>query len=281
MKDKLLLFPIVIMGIYFMYRLIDQSQIINHFPLNYTNDLSAYIAMLFFLAKYGYNALVPNWYNGVYLFKVVQPGFYFYSLPIFWLTKNILLTIYLSLISLLILGFVLLFLIGKNNKFSLIKISAFFLLFFAAATNLGNFIRLGRLTELFGWISFIALAAIIFHYKDKPLDKKFPFIFIPIHFITIISHFPETVVSQLLILMLFFIKPKKEKFLLVLYSLISIILSSYWWLPFILSISKLNFALEPSFYYSKRLLDFSSQWLLRNIAAFIAPLILGFTFYHY
>jgi len=279
--DKILLFPIILMGVYFIYRLINQSQIITHFPLDYTNDISAYMAMLFFFAKYGYNALIQNWYNGFILFRIIQPGWYFYTLPIYLITKNILLAAYISLISLFVIGFILLFIIGKNNKFSLIKILAFFVFFFAVATNLGNWIRLGRITELFGWISFIALAAIILYYKNKPLDKKFPFLFIPIYFITIISHFSETMVSQFLVLMLFLIKSKKERYLLILYTLIGLILSSFWWLPFLLNAFKLSISSEPTNFYILRLLDFSPQWILRSIASFVAPPILWFTFYYY
>lgn len=124
--DKVLLFPIIIMGIYFIYRLIDLSKIITYFPLDYTNDISSYIGMLFFLVKYGYNAIIPNWYNGFILFKIIQPGWYFYTLPIYLITKNILLATYISTISLFIIGFVLLFIIGKNNNFSLIKVLTFF-----------------------------------------------------------------------------------------------------------------------------------------------------------
>ncbi|MFH0936523.1 MAG: hypothetical protein V1815_02500 [Candidatus Woesearchaeota archaeon] len=279
--DKILLFPIIIMGVYFIYRLIDQSQIITNFPLDYTNDISAYITMLFFLAKYGYNALIPNWYNGFILFKIIQPGWYLYTLPIYLLTKNILLATYISLVSLFIIGLILLFIIGKNNNFSLIKILAFFTFFFAVATNLGNWIRLGRVTELFGWISFIALAMIVLYYKDRPIDKKFLFLFIPIHFITVISHFSETIVSQFLVLMLFLIKPKKEKNLLILYTIISLILSSFWWFPFLLNAFKLNISSDLTYFYIFRLLNFNSEWILRNIASFIIPFILWFTFYYY
>ncbi|MCX6711615.1 MAG: hypothetical protein NT139_01070, partial [Candidatus Woesearchaeota archaeon] len=278
---KILLFPVIILGLYFIYRLIDQSQIINHFPLDYTNDISFHITMLFFLAKYGYNALVPNWYNGFILFKIYQPGWYIYTLPIYLITKNILLATYISLISLFVIGLISLFIIGKNNNFSLTKILAFFVFFFAIATNLGNWTRLGRVTELFGWISFIALAAIVLYYKDRPLDKKFPFLFIPIYFITIISHFSETIVSQFLVLMLFLIKSKKEKYLLILYTTIGLILSSFWWLPFILNAFKLSISSDPAYFYILRLLDFGPQWILRNIASFIIPPLLWFTFYNY
>lgn len=105
--------------------------------------------------------------------------------------------------------------------------------------------------------------------------------FIPLYFTTIISHFSETIVAQFLVLMLFLIKPKKEKYLLILYTIIGLILSSFWWLPFILDAFKLNISSDPAYFYILRLLDFSPKWILRNIASLIIPLFLWLTFYHY
>ena len=96
--DRWLYFPILVLFIHFLYRLIDQSKILRIFPLDYTNDWVSYMAHLTFLDKCGYSNLCPNWYNGIVTLKFSPPGWYFFTWPLHQLTNNVLFTSFISLL---------------------------------------------------------------------------------------------------------------------------------------------------------------------------------------
>ena len=129
-KDKWLYFPVIILFIHFIYRLIDQSKILRIFPLDYTNDWASYMTQLFFLDKCGYYNFCPYWYNGIITFKSAPPGWYFFTFPLYKVTGSVLVAAFSSLIIMLILAFIAIYIFGRKNNFSFIKISAFFILFF-------------------------------------------------------------------------------------------------------------------------------------------------------
>src|SRR3989344_9622784 len=97
-KDYYLYFPILILGVYLIYRLIDQSQIISIFPLDKYNDWSSYMAQLYFLKECGFHNFCQYWYNGFISFQITQPGWYFFVYPLYLITNNVQITAYLSLI---------------------------------------------------------------------------------------------------------------------------------------------------------------------------------------
>ena len=97
-NDKWLYIPILILGVYLITRLINQSQLIWMFPLDKYNDWSSYMAQLFFLKVCGFHNFCPYWYNGFINFQINQPGWYFFIYPIYLIINNIQLTVYLSLI---------------------------------------------------------------------------------------------------------------------------------------------------------------------------------------
>src|SRR3989344_3900014 len=185
-KDKWFYFPVIILSIYLIIRLINQYQSVNQFPLDWTNDLTSYIALLFFLTKVGYHGFVPYWYNGFTLFNFTPPAWYYFTLPLTYLT-NVPLATYLSRILIYILGFVTIWILGSKTQISKIKRIAFFLFFFANAIAIGNFIRLGRIPELFALLILIILSSLFLYYKDKPLNKYF-LLFIPLYSILLLSH---------------------------------------------------------------------------------------------
>nr|MBI4157114.1 hypothetical protein [Candidatus Woesearchaeota archaeon] len=171
--DKFLLFPIIFLLGYLIIRLIDFSKLLIYFSFDYTNDLSSYMTILHFLKEYGFHGIAQNWYNGIVVLKFYSPGWFFFALPLYLLLKDVRIATYISLILMLIIGFVLIWQLGKIEKLSKAKRIGFFVLFFANAIAVGNFIRLGRVTELFAWIVFIGLFLLIIYYKDRNLDLKF------------------------------------------------------------------------------------------------------------
>ena len=85
--DKYLIIPIIILAIVMIYKLIDYSKLVAVFPLDYTNDISAYMAILFFLKTCGFHNLCPYWYNGFMTFYLSNPGCYFFCLSLIFVNK--------------------------------------------------------------------------------------------------------------------------------------------------------------------------------------------------
>jgi len=273
--DKWLYVPIALLGVYFVIRLIDQSKLIYIFPLDQSSDIASYIASLFFLAKCGFNKFCPYWYNGFISFHTFSPGWQFFTYPFYMISKNILLSTYLSIISIYALSFVFIFLLGRNEKWSVTKRIAFFLFFFANAVNIGNFFKLGRVVELFGWCMFLGVAVIILYYKSNKLDKKF-LLFIPVFGFSILSHPQETILTSILIIPLLLIKRNAyERLIIVLATVFSILLTSFWWVPFILKGSTVMF---QSTHQGAWLWGI---WGLTSLVAFLISLTFFVIFYYY
>lgn len=277
--NKWLYIPIILFGVYFFIRLLDQSKLIHTFPFDMANDIPAYIASLFFLAKCGFHKFCPYWYNGFVTFKTFFPGWQFFTYPIYKVSKNILFSTYMSIVLMYILSFFFIFILGKNEKFSIAKRVAFFLFFFTNAINVGNFFKLGRVVSLFGWCMFLGVATLILYYKDKKLDKKFIFL-IPLFGFAILSHPQEAILTSLLILPLFLIKKNVyERAIILLTVIFSIILTSFWWIPFILNLSQgniLNYSNQGVWLWAT-----SGPYLSTSIAAFFVSFILFIIFYYY
>lgn len=280
MKDKILIISNIVLGVYFLFRLVDQSQMISTFPLDFTNDWSSYIAQLHFLKVCGFHNLCSYWYNGFISFQITSPGWFFFALPIYLLIDNILLSTFISLILLYIIGFIILYILGKNQKWSTLMVISFFMLFFANAISIGNFIRLGRIVSLFGFVIFLGIAALIFNYKNKEIDLRFIVSLIILYTLSLISHPQEAVLSSFPILCLFLYKKNKDRIKITGGIAISLLLSSFWLIPFILSSRKTNLLN----YQQSDLLNwlFSNNiYLLTNVAAIIIPLGMFLMFYLY
>lgn len=280
MKSKVLYISCIVLGIYFLIRLINQSQMIWTFPLDFTNDWASYIAQLHFLKVCGFHNFCPYWYNGFISFQITSPGWFFFALPIYLATNNILLSTFISLILLYIIGFIFIYILGKNQKWSLLMIISFFLFFFANAISIGNFIRLGRIVSLFGFVIFLGIIALVFRYKNQKINTKFMLFLIPLYTLSLISHPQEAVLSLFPILSLFLFKKNKECKKIIFGILISFLLSSFWLVPFIEGSTETNLLN----YQQSDLLNwlFSNNiYLLTNIAAVIVPLGLFLMFYLY
>ena len=269
---------ILILGINFLIRLINQSKLIHTFPLDFTNDISSYMARLFFLAKCGFHNFCPYWYNGFVSFKGFTLGWSLFTLPIYWITDNILSATFISIILMYIIGFIFLYLLGKNQGLSLTKVTAFFFFFFANSITIGNFLRLGRTVSMFAFILIIGLATLVLYYKNHKLDKKFFLLFIPLYVIILFSHQQEMILSQFLVLSLFLIKEKSERIHILYSSIIGFLIASFWLIPFTLDSIK-----NDALYYEEgmQILLFNKANILTSIAGIIIPLVLLITFYFY
>lgn len=233
--DKYFYILIVILGLYFILRLIDQAKLMWIFPFDPTNDVSSFMALLYFLAKHGLHNIAPNWYGGISVLKFYSPGWFYFALPIYWITKNIQVAAYISMTLLFALAVIFVNILGKNMGLSKTKRIAFYLLFFANPLSIGNFIRLGALAALFAWVFFIAFFSLIMWYKTHEIDKRFYMLFIPLFSIMILSHPQETVLASTLLFSLILVK--KERVNIIIATLISLAITSFWWYPFIRDLS--------------------------------------------
>jgi len=260
-----------------IFRFFDQSKLIKYFPLDFVNDISSYMAQLFFLAKCGFYKFCPYWYNGFITFKYSPPGWYFFSLPFYYLFNgNVLIATYVSFTLLFVFGFFIIYFFGKIHKLSRISRLAFFIFFFGNAIAVGNFIRLGRYHELLGWVLFLILGFVVLYYKDRKLDFKS--ISIPILFsLIILTHSVIMILSSVLLFSLFLIKGNKEKLLLVFYGFLGLLATSFWLLPNLLDLQGGWFLKHK---LTVNLINFK-ELLGENIASFVVPIILLGVFYFY
>ncbi|MBS3140766.1 hypothetical protein J4405_01315 [Candidatus Woesearchaeota archaeon] len=268
---KYLWLSALILFINLLFRLINQSKLITVFPLDTVNDYSGHMAMLFFLKDCGFHQICPYWYHGYTTFSSYTPGWAFFTYPIYLLLNNILLATYLSLIILLVIGFYMIYKFGKMQGFSFLYSVVFFLFVFANPMSIGDFIRLGRMSELFSWVIFIPLFFLSIEYVNKKLDKFFYIIFIIFYTILMISHPVTIILAHIMLFGLFLVINKADKIKMIFLMILGLILSSFWWFNYLLQLknnSILNYSMGT------RSLEFSGQWLLTNIVGIIIPIVL-------
>lgn len=241
--------------------------------------MSSYMAQLDFLIKCGYHTYCPYWYNGFVTFMVTMPGWYFFSLPLSLIT-NVQTAFFVSLILIYLLIFVSFVIGGKYLRLSILKRIAFFLLVFANAQSIGNFIRLGRVPELFAWLNFVIIALVVLVvYKNKVIGKKFLFLIIPLSII-LLSHQTIALLTLLTLLSLFLIKSSKERIYIAFLVLISAILTAFWWAPYLIEFSK---TMGTKIILTQTMFLFNKSYLAQTLATFIIPLafIIIFILYWY
>ena len=254
----------------FIYRLIDQSKLIKYFPLDYNNDGSSYMAQLFFMKVCGFHSYCSYWYNGFTAFLHSPPGWYFFTLPILEIFGKVNIAMYLSILLILILSFFIIYFLYKKLNFSKTERIAMYIFLFGNAITVGNFIRLMRTHELFAWMNFLIFFFIIYYYKDNILDKRFILAAL-VWAVIFISYQSVGILSSLLFLSLFLVKKGKEKIYVILSGIFGLLLSAFWWIPFILRIGESSII---SVHQGAWVWVFNKMNLYTNIISFILPLIL-------
>ncbi len=234
--NKWLIIASVLLGMHLIFRLIDQAKMMTYFPLDFTNDISSYMAQLHFLKVCGFHQFCPYWYNGFTTFQFSPPGWYFFAYPLSLIFNSVQVAAYLSIVISLIAAFFLFLKLGKTASLSRIKSIAFFFLFFANASAIGNFIRLGRVHELLSWVLFIPFFFLIYYYHDKPIDKKF-FLVIPLYASIILTYHSTAVLAGLVWLGFFFTRKTSKEVLKGIFALlVSFLFTSFWLVPFVMGV---------------------------------------------
>ena len=276
-SNKLFYIPVFLLFGNLISRLINQSKILNMFPLDTVNDWSAYIALLNFLDKCGFHNFCTYWYNGFTSFIITQPGWYFFTYPIYLISKNYMVASFISMIIIFILSFIVIYKFGYVFKIDKEKRILFYLLLFANAASIGNYIRLGRIPEFFAFFLFILITFIILYYKDKKMDFNFTLI-VPIYSLLLISHQTFAILGSLMWTALFLVKGNKEKLYIILLAALSLILASFWLIPYISTFFNTVGVDKP---IGINILSFDKEYLLETIFTFIIPLVFLFIFYLY
>src|SRR3989338_1663432 len=109
LPSKWLAVPIVALAANFFWRLIDQSQLMRYFPLDFVNDISSYMAQLNFLKACGFLKFCPYWYNGFIAFKFTPPAWYFFTNPLYLLFGDVKVATYVSMVLIFVLAFVIIY----------------------------------------------------------------------------------------------------------------------------------------------------------------------------
>lgn len=239
-SDKIFLLPVIVFSLNLLYRLVDASKLITTFPLDYVNDLASYLAMVHFFDVYGFLQEVPNWFNGFILFNTYPPGWAVYTYFFYKVFGNLLLATYISTISLYILGFIAVYLIGKELRISLVKRLALFLFVFANPMLIGAVLKQGRLPSFMALVIFTYLVYIALYFKERQVNWKIVFLGL-IFVLLILTHQPETVLSGVFLLGIFLVKKWKERIVIATVLFCSVLVSSFWLIPFLYYTFTLNF----------------------------------------
>lgn len=277
-KERWTLIPILLLGLIFIIRLIDEAKLLFYFPLDYHNDVSAYMALLHFLKVCGFHNYCQYWFNGFTTFQFTSPGWFFFALPLYYIFSDVKITAYASLIISFILSF---FIINHflKDKIDLKKRILMFLLIFANATAIGNFIRLGRPPILLGWTLFILLFLYLIKKIDNPINK-YAWIIIPlVSAALILIHYIFLIFIPVIFLGCFIIKDWREKIKIIAMGLLSIVLSSFWLLPFLINIK--NSTILGFSQGTVILRKFSELGILNNLMFILVPLGLIILYYLY
>ena len=277
--DKWFIIPILILFINFFYWFIDKSKLLFYFPLDFHNDLSAYMAQLHFLKVCGFHNLCSYWYNGFNTFTYSPPGWYFFTYPLYLLFNDVKIATYISIISIFVLGFLFLYKFGRLADLSITKRIAFFVLFFANASAIGNFIRLGRPHELLSWVFFIVLFFTFYFYIDRKIDWKFYILSIVYAFIIITYQSIGVLAAISWAGFLFSRDNIKEAFKPVIAGIIGLALSAFWLVPFVLGI--FSDSSIPELKQGEWIWYFGVNSLFTNISIIIVPFIFLVLFYFY
>lgn len=220
-----------------LFRLIDQSKLLRFFPFDYANDISSYMAQLFFLKTCGFHAFCPYWYQGFTNFLFQAPGWYFFTYPLYAFFGDVKIATYASILFMYAFGFITLFFLYKKFQFSRLQRIFFFAVFFGNALVLGNLLRLGRVHELFAWVVFLLFAFFMIYYRDRQLSPTF-YLSGFFYGLLILSNQNVALLASLFYLSLFLVKRGKERMAVVFSGILGLTISSFWWIPFLTHLSE-------------------------------------------
>src|SRR3989344_1705697 len=274
---KWLYLPVILLFINFFYRIINQGKMLKYFPVDYNNDGSSYMAQLFFLKTCGFHNFCSYWYNGFVNFLHSPPGWYLFTLPIFNLFQIVNVATYLSMILMFIISFLIVYFLYGKIGLTRFERTVFFIFFFGNAIAIGNFIKLIRVHELFAWMNFLLFFFLIFYFKDKKIDWRYSLV-IPSYAFILLSYQSVGAIASILFLSIFLVKKGRERIYVLLSAVTPLIITSFWWIPFVLRINEGGIL---GFQQAIWVWRFDTLNLYTSIFAAIIPIVLFILFYIY
>ena len=278
MRKLLFRLSILILFLYLAIRMVDYSQVMYHHPLsNQKHDVYSYLPQLFFLKACGYYEHCSYWYNGFTTFAATPPGWFLIFYPLYLITDSVLITLYVSMVIIFIVGFLLINYFGKKIFDSLSK-RLFFIAFLFGNNVAINSLRLGKVHEIMAFFSFVIASLIIFYYKDKKIDKKF-FWTIPPYTISLLTYHSVGILLSFLFLGLLLIKKGKEFLQVLSNALISLALTAFWWLPLLINLGRTSI-IENKY-------GVEAWWMFKefthftSLAIIVFPIFLYFLYFFY
>src|SRR3989344_5822920 len=244
-------------------------------PVDYNNDGSSYMAQLFFLKTCGFHNFCSYWYNGFVNFLHSPPGWYLFTLPIFNLFQIVNVATYLSMILMFIISFLIVYFLYGKIGLTRFERTVFFIFFFGNAIAIGNFIKLIRVHELFAWMNFLLFFFLIFYFKDKKIDWRYSLV-IPSYAFILLSYQSVGAIASILFLSIFLVKKGRERIYVLLSAVTPLIITSFWWIPFVLRINEGGIL---GFQQAIWVWRFDTLNLYTSIFAAIIPIVLFILFY--
>ena len=273
-SDKILVLPIVLLLANFLFRLVNFSTILYRFPLDVTNDLTAYIADIPFFEMYGYFGHVTQWYNGFTLFNIYPPGWVFFTYPLYKLFGNLMLAVFISTLLLFFFGFLITWFFGKELNISVMKRIALFTFIYANPMIVGAVLKQGRIPSLMALDLLLLFFFLCVYFKERQFTWKA--ISLPLVYAALIlTHQTETVLASAFLLGLFLVKPWREKIQLFILMLLSILFSSFWLFHFLKAVFETGFL---QYGFGNWLLDWHS-YFWNNLAGIVISVGLFVLFY--
>ena len=275
LKTKVLFISTILLSLTLLIRLVDQLKLLTHFPGGFINDLSSYLAQLYFLDACGFHQFCSYWYNGFVAFLISPPGWYAFTYPLYTFFGDVKIATYVSLVLTLILGFLAIYFIGKKLHLKPLSSLFLFLLVFANTNAVRGFLRSGRPHELLSWVFFITLFLVILYFSSRKLSFSF-FVTSFLYAAALLTYFSVAVYASILFFSLFLIKKGKEKFFVALAAGLGLLLSSFWLIPFI---SYVQHTFLTTFFHNQWLLSFTLESLIKQLGATLFPLGFLVVFY--
>ena len=275
LKHIVIVSSIFLLGLTLLIRLVDQLKLLYHFPGGFINDLSSYLAQLYFLDACGFHNFCSYWYNGFTAFLMTPPGWYFFAYPFYLIFGDVKIATYVSLLFIFLFAFLAVYFLGKKLHLKPLHRIFIFLLFFGNANAIRGFLRSGRPHELLAWFFFLTLFLFFLYYKDRPLTKWF-FLTSILYTATILTYFSTAIYASFLFLSLFLIKKGRERLTVVIAALLGLLLSSFWLIPFLTHIQQTSVI---SYNPNKLLFSLDPIALLKQFGAFLFPIAFFTVFY--
>ncbi|MBI1972806.1 hypothetical protein HYS50_02265 [Candidatus Woesearchaeota archaeon] len=270
-----LILSVLLLSFTLLVRLFDLSQLLFYFPLDYINDITAYMVQLHFLDVCGFERYCPYWYNGFIAFQFTPPGWYFFAYPLLLVFSDVKIATYLAVVLSLVLGFLITWYGGKKLGFKPLQRLFFFLFFAANANAIRGFLRTGRPHELLAWMLFFGLFFMLLWYKDRKITPRF-YTIAPLYAACIITYVAVGVFASLLLIGLFLIKHGKERWHVAITTLLGVVLTFFWTIPYVLHLKESSLLATQQ---AAWLLQFTPDLLLKQFASFVFPLFFLFLFY--